>query len=162
MLAEYVGTHDERLFSEIVERYERMIWRACWRVMHQRQDAEAAAQNTWVVFFQKVARIHKGESPRHWLRSTALGEARNIRKKKGRRNGHGQLNGDLAQSCADAQHLETLEIIKAEVQRLPEAVRVPFVLYLIEGKTKRESAAPHVWTTDYASFDARLGLTFLA
>ena len=143
LLAEYVGTYDERLFSEIVERHEHMIWSECWRVLHQRQDTEAAAQQTWLVLLQKVASIRKGDSLKSWLRSAALGEARNIRKKRRRREGHEQLSlgfTQLAPLCDGADSRETLEIINTEVRRLPEKLRVPFVLHRLEGKSKREVA----------------------
>lgn len=143
LLTEYVYTHDARLFSEIAERHKRMIWSECQRVTHHRQDAESAAQNTWLVFLQKATTIHKGESLKHWLRSAALGEARNLRKKNGRRRGREQLSGDLAhlaQLHDAAESREALEIINTEVQRLPEKLRIPFVLRCLEGKSKREAA----------------------
>lgn len=146
LLAEYVRIHDERLFREIVRRHEQMIWSECRRVTHQRQDAEAAAQNTWVVFVQKAATIRKGESLECWLRSTACGEARNIRKKHRRRNGREQLSGDLAQIAQIAQPFEELvfreeeALAAARVQHLPDGIRICFTLCCLEGKSKREVA----------------------
>ncbi len=204
MLAEYVQTRDERLSWEIVRRHEPMIWGECWRVLHHQQDAEVAAQNTWVAFLQKphfprfsyiggsdfsrvfellpnpggdwrppktviiaqltaffrgfrafeykkvaesavqkATTIRKGESLKHWLRSAAVGEALNIRKKNGRRSRHEQLSGDLAQVAQVADEVafrEEQAFVDAEMQQLPEKIRVCFRLRCLEGKSKREVA----------------------
>jgi RNA polymerase sigma factor (sigma-70 family) len=140
LLAEYVQTRDERLSWEIVRRHQLMIWGECWRVLHHQQHAEEAAQNTWVVFLQKATTIRKGESLKRWLRSAAVGEALNIWKKNKRRNGRESLSGYLAQPIDELVCREEQALARAEVQCLPEKIRICFTLCCLEGKSKREVA----------------------
>jgi HlyD family secretion protein len=138
LLAEYVYTHDERLLSEIVERHEGMVLAVCRGVLHHRQDVEDAAQQTWLVLLRKAASILKGASLESWLHGAALGEAKNIRKSKKRHEKHESLKAQVAPSGDGTESGETLETVNTEVQRLPEKLRVPFVLHCLEGKSKRE------------------------
>lgn len=145
LLVEYVHTHDERLFGEIVERHKRMIEDVCCRVLHHRQDVEDAAQQTWLVLWRKAASILKGASLKSWLHGAAKREARNVlrsstRWSKKHKSLHDELVQQLVQIDTEVEFREALELLTTIIGHLVAKYRVPIVLCCLGSKGKREVA----------------------
>lgn len=143
LLSRFLATGDETAFTALAERYERKVMGECMRVLHHRQDAENARQNTFLVLMRKADTLQDEQKIGNWLIGAAHREALNIRKKKKRRASHECPCADCA-DCADCDNVEFLEelsIVAAEVRRLPEKYRVLLTLCYWEGKSKAEIAA---------------------
>lgn len=145
LLSCFVASHDETAFAALVERYEQMIWNVCWRVLHHRQDTEAARQQTYIVFIQQAESIRNNEALASWLRSAAFNAAKNLWRKRRRREVH-ESAGEItqpsqpAQPAQDVENQEVQVLITTEIQNLPEKYRAPFEMHCLEEKSKREVA----------------------
>ncbi len=62
---------DEAAFEAIVRRHGPMVYRVCWRVLEQDQDAEDAFQATFLLLAQKLRSVRKQSSLASWLHGVA-------------------------------------------------------------------------------------------
>lgn len=136
----FLATREEAAFPALVERYGRRVWNVCWRVLHHRHDAEAAWQQTFIVLIRKAESLLNCETIENWLEAVAYHEARNVQKKRRRRENHEKpYEGQQpAQPVDEVAFREEQALIHAEVQCLPEKLRDCFILHCLEGRSKRE------------------------
>src|SRR6266498_4173591 len=62
---------DEVMFEALVRRHGSMVYRVCWRVLQQAEDAEDAFQATFLLLAQKLGTVRKHASLAAWLHSVA-------------------------------------------------------------------------------------------
>src|SRR5262245_12603877 len=62
---------DEAVFEAIVRRHGPMVYRVCWRVLQQEQDAEDAFQATFLILAQQVRTVRRPASLASWLHGIA-------------------------------------------------------------------------------------------
>lgn len=148
LLLGFLAGHTDASFDELVERHEDMVWAVCWQVLHQQQDTEDASQRTFLVLWQKAETIRNTAASKSWLHGVTSRVSKNVQKSRNRRESHecscesdvlAQL-AQLAQLASDSEFYETQALILAEVERLPEGCRFPFVLCCMESKSKGEVA----------------------
>lgn len=82
LLSRVTAASDRAAFAALVEWHEPMVLRVCMRVLHQRQDAESARQETFLVLWQKADSIRNKRKIGPWLHGAARHEALRIRKRK--------------------------------------------------------------------------------
>src|SRR2546423_9631330 len=58
---------DEAAFEAIVRRHGPMVYRVCWRVLQQEQDAEDAFQATFLILAQQLRTLRRRTSLASWL-----------------------------------------------------------------------------------------------
>jgi hypothetical protein len=88
LLSRVIAASDRAAFAVLVERDEAMALRVCMRVLHQRQVAEAARQETFLVLWQKADSIQDRGRIGSWLHGVAHRKAMRIRKRRQRRKKH--------------------------------------------------------------------------
>lgn len=49
------GERDDRLFQELMRRYQRLIWRVCYRFMGNGDDAEDLTQEVFFKVYRNLA-----------------------------------------------------------------------------------------------------------
>src|SRR5207249_2661245 len=109
--------------------------------------AEDAFQATFLILARKAATIRKRQSVGSWLHGVALRLALKTktdaaRSKHPRARNKSQVTVDPQK---EASRHESLEILDAELQRLPEHYRVPLILCYLEGLTRDEAAVQLGW-----------------
>lgn len=150
LLAAYVVERDEQAFAALVARYKRMVWGVCWQVLRHHQDTEDAYWNVFVVLMRRASGLQPTKSLARWLYGVAFHVARNIRRSKKRRQAHESCRTDTdCADCADpidaAIRHEMESFVDATVQRLPEKLRVVFVLCCLNGESKAKVALKLGW-----------------
>jgi RNA polymerase sigma factor (sigma-70 family) len=115
------------------------------RVLGDAQQAEDVFQATWLVLARKAASLRRPDTLAAWLHGTARRLALRCRRADARRRQR-ETRGLLAAPAPRRNPLEevtareVLLILDEEIQRLPEACRMPLVLCCLEGHTQEEAA----------------------
>jgi RNA polymerase sigma factor (sigma-70 family) len=107
------------------------------------QDAEDACQATFLILSRKADSGRWQPSVANWLYLTARRVARNARVAAERRAKH-EGRAAVPEAIEPIDHLtgrELLEVLDAELDRLPATYREPLVLCYLEGLTRDEAAA---------------------
>jgi RNA polymerase sigma factor (sigma-70 family) len=142
LLQRFATVGDEEAFVTLLRRHAGLVWGVCRRVLGHEQDAEDAFQGTFLVLARKAASIHQTDSVRSWLYGVAYHIASNVRRGEVRRRLRDRRPaGSASADPVSAATLRELQVLlDAEVARLPEKYRAPFVLCCLEGKSKPEVA----------------------
>jgi DNA-directed RNA polymerase specialized sigma24 family protein len=109
LLERYAGRRDEAAFAALVRRHGPLVLGVCRRLLRDGHAAEDAFQATFLVLAQRAGSVARPEALGPWLHGVATRVALKPRAQAG-------LEGEA-------------------VGRLPEKLRVPFVLHYLEGQT---------------------------
>ncbi len=71
-LIQRINKNDRKAFDAVVREYQSMVFTVCVRIVGNRQDAEDAAQNTFVSFFRKSGSFRGDASISTWLYRIAV------------------------------------------------------------------------------------------
>jgi RNA polymerase sigma factor (sigma-70 family) len=147
LLERFRADHDEAAFAELVRRHGPLVLNVCWQVLHHDQDAEDAFQATFFVLARKAASIRKGESLACWLYGIALRTAMNVKRTAARRRARERHATSRApeQPPSEAALRELQMILHEEVHRLPEILRIAFILCCLQGRSRPEAAQELGW-----------------
>jgi RNA polymerase sigma factor (sigma-70 family) len=151
LLTQFAHHNDATAFETIVTRHGPMVLRVCERVLENRHDAEDAFQATFVILARKAISARPTGSLAAWLHGVASRVALAARS-AARRGHHAGLTPELGppdprpDPLAEMTAREALRILEEEVQRLPEAYRLPLVLCCLHGVTQEEAARQLGWT----------------
>jgi RNA polymerase sigma-70 factor (ECF subfamily) len=142
---------DLSAFGELVRRHQRKVFGLLTRMLGDRDDAEDAAQETFLNLHRHGHRFRSESRFSTFVYRVAVNAALNRRRSQGRRRSHleefahGQAMGQALPS-APREPEEAIGggEVRARVQRclqaLPEPLRAPVVLYDIEGLSYGEIA----------------------
>jgi RNA polymerase sigma factor (sigma-70 family) len=144
LLARYVREGSQEAFAEIVGRHRDMVYSTCLRILGNREDAEDAAQATFMVLVRKAARLSGDEPLAGWLYRSAEFAARNARKIRFRRR-----RRELEARTMDAKKTrkkddlwqETRPVLDAVLASLPARQRDAVVMRYLYGMSGSEVAA---------------------
>src|SRR5262245_12486361 len=140
LLATFTNRGDERAFTAIVGRHGQRVWNVCRHVLGDTPEAEDAFQATFQALAQKASQLRRG-SLAPWLYKVAQRTALNARKLGRRREQmHRRLHDELKARNAERTPDEDRALLVKELEGLPEQLRVPLVLYYLEGKTQAQVA----------------------
>jgi RNA polymerase sigma factor (sigma-70 family) len=136
LLERFRTERDEDAFQALVRRHGEMVLRVCRNVLGQEQDAEDAFQLTFLALARRCGSIRKHESLGGWLHGVAHRTALHTRRTARRRRVR-EREAKPTQSRDPAGELswrEVQAILDEETRRLPEWLRSPFVLCILEGR----------------------------
>jgi RNA polymerase sigma factor (sigma-70 family) len=142
LLDEFSARRDEAAFSALVARHGPMVLRVCRRVLNHEQDAEDAFQAAFLVLARNTGSIRKPEALAEWLHGVAYRTAMEAKRKAARRRNHeARLRTLPPRTAASPTWDDVQAVLDEEIQRLPAAFRIAFVLCALEGKSGPEAAA---------------------
>jgi RNA polymerase sigma-70 factor (ECF subfamily) len=146
---------DRHEFAHLVEAYSGPLYRLALKMLGNAPDAEDALQNTFIKAFQHVNTFEGRSSLSTWLYRIASNEALMLLRKRRPETAF----SDLSSQDEDDQNLDPVqftdwcclpeeEFLSAEartaldraVERLPETLRIVFVLRDIEGLSIQETS----------------------
>ena len=120
---------DRKAFSALVERYQRPIYNAAFRVLGREEDAKDVVQTVFVKVAEHLGEYDERRKFFSWIYRIAVNECINERRS---RRTYESLDERLADPAPDqeeqAMRREVAEAVQAALQRLPEADREVLVL----------------------------------
>ena len=130
-------------FEALVKRHRPTVMSVCLRVLAKHEDAEDAAQATFVALVRNAARIRDRRRVSSWIYSVAYRISLQMRARSARRLAiyNRAVREGLSASTDDTVAIrEFLQIVREAVNCLPEAYRTLVVQTYLEGKTCEEVA----------------------
>jgi RNA polymerase sigma-70 factor (ECF subfamily) len=133
---------EREAFDRLVERYQRDVYRVCYRYVNNHQDANDMAQDVFLKAYRAIGRFRGDSSFSTWLYRIAVNTCLNFR--AARRLPQDELSDDLAdggQSAAERLHqAERSARVRHAVARLPEKQRATLILKIYQDLTHEEVA----------------------
>ena len=160
LLKAYAETNDEGAFDEIVSRHGTMVYRACFRTLVNRHDAEDASQAVFMTLIKKSEKLCREGSLACWLykvaRQTALFMAR-TRARRGRMElAASEVMGGLSHSQVNEKDQElVLGFLDKELNALSVGQREAVILCYLDGMNEKDAAS--IAGCSYDAFRSRLG-----
>ena len=143
LLRRYAASRDESAFAALVARHGPMVAATCRAVLRDHHDAEDAFQATFLVLARKAGSIRAGDALGGWLHRVAYRAAvqRNIEVRRRRRTEvEVPAMEILGRTPRPRRISRRWTILHEEIDRLPEAQRLPVVLCDLEGLTYEQAA----------------------
>jgi RNA polymerase sigma-70 factor (ECF subfamily) len=141
---------DEAAFGHLVERHERMVLRTAFRFLGQMDQAQDAAQETFLRMYRYLDRFDESRDLGPWLYRVVVNACRDVARR--RRSTRLVSLDDVQESEQTAMRsgpeeieravsrAEQRRVIQAALDTLPERERAAVVLRDIEGLTTAEVA----------------------
>jgi RNA polymerase sigma factor (sigma-70 family) len=149
LLDHFVRDQDASAFRCLVARHSAAVHRVCRGVLGDVHEAEDAFQATFLVLARKARVIRDPEALGGWLRGVAYRVAVRARRRAARRRALERARAEMARD----EYLprppeltsELPEIVRGELERLPESYRQPIELCYLAGLTHQEAARRLNW-----------------
>jgi RNA polymerase sigma-70 factor (ECF subfamily) len=112
---------DMTAFDELMIRYERLVYRVCYRFVNNRDDAMDLAQEVFIKAFEHLASFRRESSMKTWLYRIAMNHCINHVKKNAREFVEIKENvgSTRASVHSDMEEREQREQFRLLVKRLP-------------------------------------------
>ncbi|MFM9962404.1 MAG: RNA polymerase sigma factor [Planctomycetaceae bacterium] len=143
LLTLFVNHRDETAFTELVQRYRRLVWSVCRRVLSDTHDIEDVFQATFLVLVRDAARIRRRPSLASWLYGVAYRLAIRVGRQADRRREVESLTSDPVANdeFAAIAQLFVRQTVDEELHSLPSKYRQPLVLHYLAGKSQKDVAS---------------------
>ena len=126
---------------KLYERYARMLFATCLRILANTEEAEEAMQDSFLKIFTHLEQYHEEMSFEGWIRQIAVRTAIDrLRQRSEELELPTDNLPDLPEEEEEEEPLYTVEQIKQAMEKLPESYRVVLSLYLFEGYDMEEIA----------------------
>lgn len=145
---------DTRAFDELVRRYQGRVYRLAYRLLRHEDDAAEALQDAFLSAYRSLKGFRAESTFSTWLYRIATNAS--LMKYRRRRDNHFSLDGSQglpeeaeprqlrdwsAQPPEELLTAETREVMEEGVKRLPESLRVVFLLCDVDGLSNAEAGA---------------------
>jgi RNA polymerase sigma-70 factor (ECF subfamily) len=115
---------DQAAMVRLVDRYQELVFRLCYRMLSHRQDAEDAAQETFVRALRSLSNWDSGRSFEPWLLAIAGNRCRTMLAARRRHPIAGAVVDD--QVIDDSPDWQAARSLAEEVQRALQYIRPEF------------------------------------
>src|SRR5579883_1649814 len=145
LLARYAAAADPEAFAELVRRHARAVLAACRQVLPAEADVEDAFQATFLALARNARRVRCGPDLGGWLfavaHRTAVRAARTRARAARWERAAARPEAVAPDARADPSWREAVGVLHEELDRLPDALRLPLLLCYLEGLSRDEAAA---------------------
>ncbi len=137
---ERVRSGNRRAFSELVRRHEEPVFRVCYRILGNREDAKDAAQEAFIRAYRKIDGFEGRSSFKTWLlRLTVNVSLNELGKRKETLTLEDWTPAEFAPGPeAEAMKADALAKLHKALQALQPNHRAAVVLHDLEGLTFQE------------------------
>ena len=143
LLDAFLHQHDQDAFAQLVRRHQRLVQSAIAKVLVDPADIEDAFQATFLVLVRKARSLSWRSGLGTWLYAVAHRVAVNAwtaARKRSHREGQAAGRGAGLAAPPDLSWREACALLHAELNKLPEKLRLPLMLCYLEGKSRDEAA----------------------
>jgi len=141
LLARFIDQRDQEAFAEMVRRHGPVVRAACQRALGASADADDAFQAVFLILTRKAATLRNTTLLGPWLHTVAVRAANRARQIARRLQSRERQVTEMPEPARDPpEPSDWLELLDAEIQRLPDRLRIPLVLCELEGKSRAETA----------------------
>jgi RNA polymerase sigma-70 factor, ECF subfamily len=134
---------DREAFDRLVERYQRDVYRLCYRYVNDHHDASDLAQEAFLKAYRAIGRFRGDSAFSTWLYRIAVNTCLNFR--AARKLPSEPLPDDVPDRgrgvVARLEHEELSQQVREAVSRLPEKQRATLILKIYHDLTHEEVAA---------------------
>ena len=133
----------ERAFERLMIRHGPLVMGVCRQVLKHEQDAEDAFQASFLTLVRRAATIQNRQVLGSWLREVAYRKALRLSVESARRRRLQGLEVEKSspeEAQTNAVRNEIGQILRSEIDRLPEAYRALVVHCYLEGMSNEEVA----------------------
>jgi RNA polymerase sigma-70 factor (ECF subfamily) len=134
---------DERAFGLLVERYQRAAYAVAYSVTGRHEDAEDAAQESFLVALERLEECRSPERFAGWLMTIVRNRSRNlVRREVLRETDQVPIGASSSTPTPDRETelAELQEVLQEALDALPEVQREIVLLHDLEGWKHREIA----------------------
>ena len=141
VLVERTQDGDRRAFSELVRRYQAVVYRSCYRILGDREDAKDASQEAFIRAYRRLDTFRGRGAFKSWILRIAMNVSLNVRSRRELPRtdidsvesipGTEAPEGELLRSEAAAQIHKALQLVQPNH-------RAAVVLRDLEGLTYKE------------------------
>lgn len=149
LLQRYIARNDEAAFSLLVKRYVNLVYSVCKKALTRQVDIEDACQAIFLILAQRAQVIRKHDALRSWLHGVALRVSKAMQRRQARmarrerENATKQVIASPAELLADT---DLHDLIRREVDRLPDQYRLPLQLCYWDGQSREQMAETLGWS----------------
>ncbi len=142
LLGEFVRDRDEAAFAALVKRHATMVYGVCQRLIGDVHMAEDAFQAAFLVLARRAESVRPREQVGNWLYGVAYRTALRARGQLARiRSNEKQVPSMPHPEVSPAAVWHDVQpLLDEELLRLPDKLRLPFVLCDLEGRSQRDVA----------------------
>ena len=148
LLRRFAAERDEAAFAQLVQRHGRLVWAVCRHLSRSDAEADDAFQATFLVLVRNAGKVRDAGKLSAWLHGVAYrvcSRARQSAKRRTTREATTARPERNGSAVPDSAWDRALAAVHDEVAKLPDALRVPFVLCCLEGKGQAEAAEQLGW-----------------
>lgn len=146
LLGRFVDHDDEAAFEAIVARHGPMVLGVCRRRLRDPNDIDDAFQATFLILIKKASILRDRDALGPWLHGVARRVASRARSAADHRSGQLLALGTAEAAPQGSGRDDLLTALDEEIERLPEAFRLPIVLCHLEGCSYEEAARRLQWS----------------
>ena len=133
---------DPAAFAELGRRYGRLVWGQCRHLLNSETDADDAFQATFLTLAKAARTVRDTNKLGPWLHGVAYRVCQQVKRTAARRTKREKATArsEAARPVADSAWDTAFAAVHDELAQLPDTLRVPFVLCVLEGKGTTEAA----------------------
>ena len=142
LLERFIAERDSEAFGTLVLRHGPAVLRVCRRWLGMGQQADDAFQATFLVLVNRADAIRRKENIGPWLQGVARRVAGRLKMQADQRQKREGVAVDVHEVAAAPLPLfdDLGDVVRNEVERLPETYRNPIVLCYWEGLSSEQAA----------------------
>ena len=126
---------DRQAFATLVHRHTRHLFAVCLAILGDVKDCEDAVQESFLKGLDRIQELRDGERFAGWLTQIARNHCRDLLRQRKRRRFL------LTRYANTEEREEDYSDLHEALDRLPEAHRLPLMLFYFDGRSTRSVAA---------------------
>lgn len=126
---------DRRAYALLVERYYRQVFLVCMGILGNVHDAEDMAQDVMLKGFVEIRQLRDGSQFGRWVLRIARNMCINLAHRKKRAD-----KAAAEKAILPKQTQVRNDDLQQAIERLPEAIRLPLIMYYFNGQSVKTVA----------------------
>jgi RNA polymerase sigma factor (sigma-70 family) len=144
LLQRFVANREEAAFTALVRRYAPVVLGVCQRVLGDFHAAQDASQATFIVLARKAGMLDRTSPLGGWLYKVAYHLALRSRGVTAKQRLGERAAADEApvatEDTTELDQREVNQVLREELQELPEKYRAPLALVYFDGRSHADAA----------------------